>query len=63
MGYISRDGNRGERVEQEYGSETVGTKPTRPQKLCFEAIQGMPRGCVRVPDHAQAVVLRISPDG
>ncbi len=58
---MSRDGKQGERIEQENRYETVGAKPTCPQKLYFEAIQGMHRGCVHVPDRAQAVVLRISP--
>src|SRR5216684_6506691 len=60
---MSRGGNRGGRKGQENGNETVGTKPTRLQKLCFEAIQSMPRGGVRVPGHVQAVVLQISACG
>src|SRR5258708_2672327 len=60
---MSRGGNRGETIGQESESETVGTKPTRLQKLCFEAIQSMPRRGVRVPGHAQAVVLQISAYG
>ncbi len=59
---MSRDGNRGETIEQENESETVGTKPTRLQELCFEATQSMPRGGVRVPGRVQAVVLQVLPD-
>ncbi len=57
---MSRDGNWGETIGQESESETVGMKPMWLQKLCFEAIQSMPRGGVHVPGHAQAVVLQIS---
>src|SRR5260370_34250796 len=59
---MSRDGNWGETIGQESESETVGTKPTWLQKLCFEAIQSMPQGGIHVPGHAQAVVLQISAD-
>src|SRR5258708_7300485 len=59
---MARDGNWGETIGQESESETVGTKPTWLQKLCFEAIQSMPWGGIRVPGHAQAVVLQILAD-
>jgi hypothetical protein len=61
LGDILKDENRGQGIEQENGNETVGTKPTRPQKLYFEATWGMPRGRDCVPGRSQAVVPQISP--